>query len=146
MKDLEPEKTLEQTPEEETQDLTSTLADTLERLENTDEATVVSPISDTVIALPNRQGMTSIPSERNLVPDTSLAEKLKEMFRNSKKLYEMPIRGAVFRCGDKTVAKVVRMSHPDTTGYTSLEYLPQHAPDFPAPRPYGLVTLGRSSV
>lgn len=48
----------------------------------------------------------------------------------------------LFKCGEALVAKVLRMSRSDTTEYTLLQYLAQHAPDFPAPKPHGLVNLG----
>ncbi|KKY23822.1 putative phosphotransferase family protein [Phaeomoniella chlamydospora] len=141
-KDLDPS-TLEKMSKQEAQGIPSTPTDTLERLEDIDKATVVSPLSDTVIALLN-QDINSIPLISE--PDKSLAEKLKQTFRNSTKIYESPFRGAVFKCSDEIIAKVVRMSCPDTTEYTSLQYLAQHAPNFPAPKPHGLVTLGRYNV
>ena len=140
--DLDPS-TLEKLSKQETQEIPPKPADTLERLKDIDEATVVSPLSNTVTALLD-QITNSIPLSSE--PDKSLAEKLKQIFRNSTKIYESPFRGAIFKCSDELVAKVVHMSRPDTTEYTSLQYLAQHAPDFPAPKPHGLVNLGRHNV
>ena len=135
--------TLEKISKRDAQDVPKEPADTLENLQDLDEATIVSPLSNTVTALLD-QLTDSIP--QNLEPDQSLAEKLKQTLRNSTKMYETPFRGAVFKCGDKIVAKVVRKSLPDTTEYTSIQYLAQHLPDFPAPKPHGLVNLGRYEV
>lgn len=135
--------TLERMSKEANADIPFTPADTLERLKDIHEATVVSPLSDTVVDLLN-QDIYSIPLSSD--PDQSLAKKLKRIFQGSTKIYESTVRGAVFKCGDEIVAKVVRMSRLDTTEHTSLQYLAHHAPDFPAPKPHGLVTLGRYSV
>jgi Phosphotransferase enzyme family len=116
---------------------------TLQKLEDKTEATAMSPLSNTVIALLDHITGSVPPYSK---PEQSLAEKLKRTFQNSAKLFEFPLRGTVFKCGDDIVAKVVRMGALDTTEYTAIQYLARHAPDFPAPKPHGLVTLGKYTV
>ncbi len=70
------------------------------------------------------------------------------VFRNSEVLFEMPVAGAVFRCGNngEIVAKVVRGGLSDSTEYTAMQYLALNAPDVPAPIPHGLLRLGPYKV
>ena len=48
----------------------------------------------------------------------------------------------VLRVSDNIVAKLIR-DIDNTTEFSSLQYLEQHAPGIPAPRPSGLVRIGR---
>jgi len=51
---------------------------------------------------------------------------------------------AVVRCSTKIVVKIVP-NLDDYTEYTSMQYLAQHAPEIPAPKPLGLVLSNRTS-
>jgi hypothetical protein len=135
------------TPEKMTKEATPKVPhktpDTLERLKDVDTATILSPLSDTVNALLD-QNTGSIPP--GIEPGQFLARELKQTFRASTKLFENPFGCAVFKCSDEIVAKVVSTGRPDYTEYTALQYLAQHIPEFPAPKPHGLVNLGHYIV
>ena len=51
----------------------------------------------------------------------------------------------MLECNDHIVAKVVS-GNDDYTEYTTMQYLAEHAPDIPAPRPYGLIYFGRFNI
>ena len=70
---------------------------------------------------------------------------MKQTFRDSEKLWECPIRGAVLKCSDEIVAKVIKGLN-DSTEYTSMQYLVEHAPDIPSPRPHGLIDFAPFKV
>ena len=57
----------------------------------------------------------------------------------------IPSCGMIFKCEPGTIAKVVRGAE-DYTEYTTLQYLQDHMPDIPAPRPLGLLRMGRLSI
>ncbi|KAH7323907.1 kinase-like domain-containing protein [Rhexocercosporidium sp. MPI-PUGE-AT-0058] len=71
-------------------------------------------------------------------PTQCLVTVLKRMIPDCEKLWEGPTRGVVLKCNDNLVAKIVR-GNSDYTEYTSLQYLAEHAPDIPAPKPHGLI-------
>lgn len=61
----------------------------------------------------------------------------------------LPSRRVVVKCDDYTVAKIVRTTKEtanDTTEYTTLQYLREHKPEFPAPIPLGHLTMGDISI
>lgn len=121
--------------------LTAAPEDIWKRLDGFAMAMFTSPLSDTVTSLFDHH------KDRTLATQSahSLSESLKLIFRNSERLYEFPLRGAVFKYGDEIVAKVVRRTS-DTTEYTTLQYLADHAPDFPAPKPHGCVGMSPFEV
>ena len=49
------------------------------------------------------------------------------------------------KCAADIVVKMAR-DIDDYTEYTTLQYLEQHQPDCPAPRPSGCMTMGRISL
>jgi len=112
-------------------------SETLTRLDSITTASILSPLSDTVTTLLAENTTFSADSKQNA---QSLATSLKQTFRNSQKLWEFPVRGVVLKCSDQIVAKVI-MGFRDSTEYTSMQYLAEHAPDIPAPRPHGLIDL-----
>lgn len=135
--------TMEKMSKEVTPKILHKPVDTHEKLKDIDTATIASPLSPSVVALLD-QTTDSISPE--LEPGQILAGKLKQMLRCSTKVFEGPFRGAIFKCSREIVAKVVRMGGPDNTEYTSLQYLAQHIPEVPAPKPHGLVSLGHYIV
>lgn len=112
--------------------------DTLSRLASAVTATVIFPVSSVVDDMISRHVSSA---EDSLLPSEKLALSMKRLFDASDKLWENPFRGAVFKCNDEVVAKVISGTR-DTTEYTSLQYLQAHVPEVPAPRPHGLVRLG----
>ncbi|PVH87201.1 hypothetical protein DL98DRAFT_544967 [Cadophora sp. DSE1049] len=78
-------------------------------------------------------------------PTQCLVMVLKRMISDSGKLWEAQTRGVVLKCGDNLVAKIIR-GNSDYTEYTSLQYLAEHAPDIPAPKPHGLIRFGSVRV
>lgn len=112
--------------------------DTLSRLSSASTASIVCPLSDVARRI--------IPLQSNDIPELltdseCLAASLKSLFGGSEKLYEYGIRGAVFKCSNELVAKVITGLH-DSTEYTSMRFLEECAPDIPAPRPHGLIRIG----
>ena len=57
----------------------------------------------------------------------------------------VPSRRMVVKCGADTIAKVI-WGAEEFTEYTTLQYLLEHRPSIPAPRPLGLLRMGRVSV
>ena len=112
--------------------------DTLTRLASATTANVEFPLSDTVHDLISGHDDDR---EISLTSSETLALSLKRLFTASEKLWEFPIRGAVFKCSDEVVAKVI-CGLNNSTEYTSMQYLYENAPDIPAPRPNGLVKIG----
>jgi Phosphotransferase enzyme family len=58
-------------------------------------------------------------------------------------LYDFTSR-MIVRCSDKIVAKI--LGSQDTTEYSALQYLEKNLPNFPAPRPHGLIRIGNRTV
>ena len=67
------------------------------------------------------------------------------MLAQPEKLWEDPIRGVVLKCNDDLAVKVVS-GYNDPTEYTSMQYLAEHVPDIPAPKPHGFIKLGTIHV
>lgn len=110
------------------------------RLDIAETATIVFPLSNTVAPL---IAMSSKDITDN--PDKALAASLKQLLWDSQKLWGSPVRGIVVQCSEEIVAKVVT-GNEDSTEYTSMQFLAERAPDIPAPRTHGLITLGPFSV
>jgi hypothetical protein len=61
----------------------------------------------------------------------------------------LPSRRVVVRCDECTVAKIVwetKDAPKDATEYTTLQYLQEHKPKFPAPKPLGHLSMGDVSI
>ncbi len=108
------------------------------RLASSTTANVIFPLSDAVNDLVSRHNCGT---EESLTSSEKLALSLKGLFSASEKLWDFPLRGAVFKCSDEVVAKVINGLR-NSTEYTSMQYLYKHAPDIPAPLPHGVVKLG----
>jgi len=116
--------------------------DVLRHFNRAVSATIELPLSNAVTTLLATH-MKSITDSMN--PGESLAQSLKLLFQQSEKLWESQARGAVFKCSDDIVAKVVT-GVVNSGEYTAMAYLAEHAPDIPAPRPHGLIDLGPYKV
>ena len=67
--------------------------------------------------------------------EQALVSSVKQLVWESPKLWESPIRGVVVKCNEDVIAKVLASDNNDTTEYTTMQYLAEHAPDIPAPDP-----------
>lgn len=102
-------------------------------LNDNDTVTIISPLSDVVTGLLSENA----PSVQHLQsPAQSLLQSLKKTIQKSEKLFDYAGR-AVFRCNDEIVLKVVQTV--DLTEYSTLQFLVREVPDFPAPKPHGLI-------
>ncbi|RDW91203.1 hypothetical protein BP5796_02368 [Coleophoma crateriformis] len=70
--------------------------------------------------------------------DSSLVSSLSQMILSCERLWELPTRGVVLKCNTNLIAKIIR-GNSNYTEYTSIQYLAEHAPEIPAPKPHGLV-------
>ncbi|KFY91877.1 hypothetical protein V498_05278 [Pseudogymnoascus sp. VKM F-4517 (FW-2822)] len=107
-------------------------------------ATVIHPLSDEVSAF-LASFLEPGQSSQTLLDQDNLMKTIKRMLAQPEKLWEDPIRGVVLKCNDDLAVKVVR-GYNDPTEYTSMQYLAEHAPDIPAPKPHGFVKLGTIHV
>lgn len=109
--------------------------DVLKHFNQAVSATVELPLSNAVTTLLATH-MKSITDSMN--PSESLPHSLKLLLQQSEKLWESQGRGAVFKCSDDIVAKVVTRV-VNAGEYTTMVYLTEHALNIPAPRPHGLI-------
>jgi hypothetical protein len=102
---------------------------------------ILFPLSQAVLRLLERVSNTaeSLPN--------GLSQRLLEALQASEILWKAPFarHKMVFKCDPDIVVKVVR-TLGDYTEYTTLQYLQQHKPSIPAPRPLGCVQMGRISL
>lgn len=108
-------------------------------------ATVIHPLSDDAISFLSNFLEPLESSQALLDSSDSLMKTIKRMLAQPEKLWEDPIRGVVLKCNDDLAVKVVR-GYNDHTEYTSMQYLAEHAPDIPAPKPHGFIKLGTTHV
>ncbi|KAI9675260.1 MAG: hypothetical protein M1817_001162 [Caeruleum heppii] len=140
-------------------------ADTvLTLLEDVDTATVVHPLSRTVMELVSRhsnlEGSSKKIVERPSPPFDKrvrysdplpgdapawLVSSVKGLLKDSQTLWACPVRGLVLKCSEAVVAKVLKCT-VDYTEYTTMQYLAEHAPDVPAPRAHGLLRFDGFTV
>ncbi|KAI8710904.1 APH domain-containing protein [Fusarium sp. LHS14.1] len=100
------------------------------RLNVKDQATIIAELSTEVEAL--------------LQSGPSLSETLVNLLENGELLYEGAAASVmVFKLNENIAVKVTSKAAA-TTEQRSLLYLREHLPNFPAPRPHGLVSLGLS--
>lgn len=105
-------------------------------------ATIVHPLSNAAATFLAGFLESNDPS---LDPSECLLPLLKRMILKSEKLWEFPTRGVVLKCNDELAVKIVH-GYNDYTEYTSMQYLAEHAPDIPAPKPHGFVKLNNINV
>ena len=77
--------------------------------------------------------------------EASIVILLSRMILSCEELWEFPTRGVVLKCNSRLAAKIIKGNN-DYTEYTSMQYLEEHAPDVPAPRPHGLVKFGSARI
>ncbi|KAL3426780.1 hypothetical protein PVAG01_00289 [Phlyctema vagabunda] len=94
-------------------------------------AEIIFPLSDTANNL-----VASYMDPR--VRGNQLAGALKKMISASTKLWTHPTARAVLKFNDEIAAKVID-SDNHLTEYISLQYLNEHAPNLPVPKPHGLI-------
>ncbi|KAK0115399.1 hypothetical protein ONS96_013855 [Cadophora gregata f. sp. sojae] len=111
-------------------------------VERASTATIVHTLSDTTSLFLAKYLEPEGPFQD---PKQCLVMVLKRMISDSEKLWEGQTRGVVLKCGNDLVAKIIR-GNSDYTEYTSLQYLAEHAPDIPAPKPHGLIMFGSVQV
>ncbi|OAX78156.1 hypothetical protein ACJ72_07538 [Emergomyces africanus] len=108
------------------------------RLDLADSATVVFPLSETVTTLLGKYSRPGEPEDA----EQALISFLKQLLWDSPRLWESSIRGVVVKCNEEVIAKVITGDNNDTTEYTTIQYLAEHVPDIPAPKPHGLIRFG----
>lgn len=127
--------------EDEKSVVTDLISDFRSKLEDANTATVMFPLSERVQdLLPPCADRADTDTQKQ-----SLLTAVKLLIWNSPKLWECHVRGIVVKCSEDIVAKVIT-GNEDCTEYTSLEYLAEKAPDIPAPRPHGFISLGEFRV
>jgi len=101
--------------------------------------TVVSPLSDSV------QILLGVHTHSTMQPQ-SLSINLRNTIESSQVIWQSKAccGHAVVKCTTRIVVKIVP-NFDDHTEYTSMQYLAQHAPEIPAPKPLGLVTSNKTS-
>ncbi|PWY94574.1 kinase-like protein [Aspergillus sclerotioniger CBS 115572] len=104
-----------------------------ERLDLAETASVVFPLSEEVTAL-----LAPYSEDRTGDSGKSLLHSLKQILCNSPSLWDDCSRRIVVKCSDNIVVKVI-MGTKEFTEYTTLQYLAEHMPDIPAPRPHGVI-------
>jgi aminoglycoside phosphotransferase (APT) family kinase protein len=81
----------------------------------------------------------------------NLDEGIRRLLKHGELVTELLGRGGVLRCGDKpgfdiAIKVVPGSTKAPETEYSALQYLAKHVPDFPAPKPHGLLGLGNSRL
>jgi hypothetical protein len=104
--------------------------DTRSLLQESDTAIIVSPLSDEVKTL--------------LTKDDNLSRAIIGLLARSEVLFQYAhgFSTMVLRASKAIVMKIVR-DVDSITEYTSMQYLQNHKPSIPAPRPHGLVKMNK---
>lgn len=118
-------------------------------LRSTAKPVVLSPLSDEAKTLFFSVGEDD--DDGGSEDGDSLDKGVRRVLAHGEVVTVLPGRGGVLRCGDKSgpdiAIKVVPASTDGLeTEYVTLQYLAEHAPDFPAPKPHGLLGLGDSRL
>ncbi|KAI1947356.1 hypothetical protein LOZ53_001460 [Ophidiomyces ophidiicola] len=103
-------------------------------LDRAKTASVVFPLSEAVTSLLAQSGASTTDDA-----EESLFVSLNRLLWDSPTIWQQCVRGMVVRCNEDIVAKVISGNKKNYTEYTSMQFLEQHAPDIPAPRPHGLI-------
>ncbi|KAE8404344.1 kinase-like protein [Aspergillus pseudonomiae] len=109
-------------------------------IRSSDLAEIVFPLSDTVR---NLLGISSLAAAQS----DGLAQRLIDVIDSSEVVWKGPFAGQkmVLTYGHDIILKAVR-DLDDTTEYTTLEYLHQHKPNIPAPKPLGFIRMNDISL
>ncbi|KAK4040960.1 kinase-like domain-containing protein [Parachaetomium inaequale] len=105
-------------------------------LRSTAQPVVLSPLSDAAKTLIFGPGGSE--------DDDNLNDGVRRALEHSEVLAVLRGRGGVLRCGDIAI-KIVPASDMGAE-YSALQYLAEHAADFPAPKPHGLIGFGSSRL
>jgi aminoglycoside phosphotransferase (APT) family kinase protein len=112
-------------------------------LESASSPIVLSPLSDAAKTLIFGDGGDGgVSGDRD-----SLGKGLRRVLEQGEVLAVLRGRGGVLRYGSKsTVDIAIKIVPASAAGseYSTLQYLAEHAPDFPAPKPHGLIELDGS--
>lgn len=111
------------------------------RLDWVDTAKITFPLSESVSAAISNYSNESIEDE-----EERLAEAVRDLIWESPTIWEGFQRGVVVECCEGIVAKINSDGGEDTTEYTSMQFLAEKAPEIPAPRVHGRISLGPFTV
>lgn len=104
------------------------------------EMNVVRPFSS---AFKSELGLSTDMADAQPGDDTTvLLQAVKRCIESAETLWQTASgTTSLARCSPNAVVKIksCRSRTPDTTEYSALQYLQEHLPDFPAPRPHGLM-------
>ncbi|KAJ5927968.1 hypothetical protein N7466_006924 [Penicillium verhagenii] len=106
-----------------------------------DPTKIIFPLSESVKNL-----LQSVSQTAEHLSD-ELSQRIIEVLHSSEVLWKPPFarHKGVFKCSADIAVKAIRnMEH--YTEYTTLQYLAHHKPNIPAPRPLGLVRMGKISL
>jgi hypothetical protein len=119
-------------PRREEQHLEFPMDDVRNKLVSVTSATVVFPLAKSAQALLHNDSS-----------NISLVDGLSRLIKRSRVIWkpEIGCHKIVLDAGSEIALKIIQ-DMGDTTEYTTLQYLEKHLPEFPAPRPLGLVALG----
>jgi Phosphotransferase enzyme family len=109
-------------------------------LKHEDTVSILSPISQILWKLLFKSS-SEVASFSGFSPD--LTSSLISLLWAGEVLYDFTSR-MVLKCSDEVVAKI--LGRQQTNEYSTLRYLEEKLPGFPAPRPYGLVCIGNHLV
>jgi aminoglycoside phosphotransferase (APT) family kinase protein len=105
-------------------------------LRSTTKPVILSPLSDAAEIL--------IFGPEGSKDDDNLNDGVRRALEHSEVLAVLLGRGGVLRCGDIAI-KIVPASDMGAE-YSTLQYLAERAPEFPAPKPHGLIGFGSSRL
>ena len=113
---------------------------------SSDDVTTIDRLADSVRKLVNSK-ITSINTSPIIGAEARFFSALIALIQDAEVVSSGPVpsRRMVVKCGVDTVAKVV-WGAEEFTEYTTLQYLLEHRPSIPAPRPLGLLRMGRVSI
>ena len=113
---------------------------------SSDNVTTVDRLADSVRELVKNK-MISTNASTIVETEARFFMALTTLIRDSEIVSSGPVpsRRMVVKCGIDTIAKLVWEAE-EFTEYTTLQYLLEHRPSIPAPRPLGLLRMGRVSI
>jgi hypothetical protein len=122
--------------------------DVRSRLQPSQKVVALDPPAESVLRLLARSGE---PKPVALNTAAGYSKSVIRLLKESEVICDgpLPSRRVVVKWDDYTVAKIVRAAKEtaiDTTEYTTLQYLQEHKPKFPAPIPLGHLTMGDISI
>ena len=111
-----------------------------------DDVTIVDRLSDSVRELVKSK-MTSAHASTIIETEARFFTALTALIQDAEVVSSGPVpsRRMVVKCGVDAIAKII-WGTEDFTEYTTLQYLMEHRPSIPAPRPLGLLRMGRVSI